>query len=316
MSTNYPGDPLATEAPAAQPAYGVLPIARIPADGEADNVASISQFVKAAFDYMAWLMKPVANVAVWAQPTWGVQTPVNGWRRFTLDHFGFQSWGIQSIREIWNTDENVGGASSNGDYAKLTIPWHWVVVGTGGITAGAPNPSAPAQSPHFRTQLLSVSAGNGESTELRTPNSIAIFDTGNTISMEWAANIDAIGANNITWLAGLNGTAFFRKKSTDTNWQCVTNNGTETVVDSGYTPTANVFDRFRVVWSGSAVDDSGASRVLFFINGSLKANIITTLPIGVPASAQFNGTQTAASVARRMSIGPAWVTTNDGPLSF
>lgn len=322
MSTSYPGNPTATEAPAAQPSPGVLPIGVIPADGEAANVASITQSFKVLLDYVAWLMKPLAKAAQWALPTWQVQTP-NGFNRWTLDHAGFQSWGIQSIRETWNTSELVGGSTSNGDFTKLTVPWHWSVVGTQSIQITSPI-TATGQSPHFKSLWLSVDSFNGASASVGIPQMMATYDTGNTISMEWAACMDAIGANNITWITGLRDGAppsttrgaYFRKLSTDTNWQCVCNDGAaETVVDSGYTPTANAFDRFKIVWSGSAVDDSAASRVLFYINGSLKANITANLPT-FQATAHFIGTQTAASVVRRLSIGPVWLTANDGPLSW
>ncbi len=56
MSTNYTGNPIAVEAPAAAPTGGVYPIVVIPADGDALNAASVAQAYKCLADYMAYQM--------------------------------------------------------------------------------------------------------------------------------------------------------------------------------------------------------------------------------------------------------------------
>jgi hypothetical protein len=55
MPTDYPGDPTATQAPSVAPAFGAVPTVRLPNDGEAGNVASIWQAIKAGADWIAFL---------------------------------------------------------------------------------------------------------------------------------------------------------------------------------------------------------------------------------------------------------------------
>jgi hypothetical protein len=55
MATNYTGSPTATQAPSAAPGPNVAPIVVIPADGEAANVASITQDFKVNADFIAFL---------------------------------------------------------------------------------------------------------------------------------------------------------------------------------------------------------------------------------------------------------------------
>ncbi len=54
MATSYTGDPTATRAPASAPSNGVAPIVVIPSDGDALNVASITQEIKVLADYVAY----------------------------------------------------------------------------------------------------------------------------------------------------------------------------------------------------------------------------------------------------------------------
>jgi hypothetical protein len=62
MSTDYTGDPTATQAPAAAPAVNQSLIVRLPVDGESATSASIYQAHKSAADYITWLMKEVADL--------------------------------------------------------------------------------------------------------------------------------------------------------------------------------------------------------------------------------------------------------------
>lgn len=55
MSSNYTGNPTATQAPGPQPAVQLLPVASLPADGDALSAASIAQAHKEAMDWIAFL---------------------------------------------------------------------------------------------------------------------------------------------------------------------------------------------------------------------------------------------------------------------
>lgn len=57
MPTPYTADPAATEAPAAPPAFGVLPIVNLPADSDPPNGATYEQAYKVLADYVGFLMK-------------------------------------------------------------------------------------------------------------------------------------------------------------------------------------------------------------------------------------------------------------------
>jgi len=54
MPSDYTSSPSATQAPSPTPAQDALPIARLPVDGEAANVASITQIVKMLADGLGW----------------------------------------------------------------------------------------------------------------------------------------------------------------------------------------------------------------------------------------------------------------------
>lgn len=57
MSTNYTGNPTATESPAAQPSPGIPPIVVIPADGDSVSAASVAQGYKVLADYMSYVQR-------------------------------------------------------------------------------------------------------------------------------------------------------------------------------------------------------------------------------------------------------------------
>jgi len=319
MPTTYTGNPTATQAPGPQPRAGQLPAASLPVDGEAANAASIAQAHKEAMDYIAWLCRPTARSTQWTEATWKVGAP-NGVNRFSIDHQGFPAWGQLTIRENWLTDESVGGSTSSGRFARLSVPWGWGVIGTSTILTKPPS-STTGQSLAFPTIWLPTDGTSGSTVSLQLNSNCPCFaDTNNTIVMEWAACMDTTGANAVTWQMGLlsntnTAKAMIQKANGDSNWQCITSDGTSTsTVDSGAAPGANIFQRFKIVYSGAAGDDSGVARCLFFIDGSLVANITTTLP-ATGLEPLFTGVMTSSTSARRLSVGPCWVTQNYGLLS-
>ena len=60
MSSNYSGNPTATQAPSPQPAQGITPIAQLPSDGDSLNAASVAQAFKMLTDLGAYLTKNAA----------------------------------------------------------------------------------------------------------------------------------------------------------------------------------------------------------------------------------------------------------------
>lgn len=90
------------------------------------------------------------------------------------------------------------------------------------------------------------------------------------------AALSNVGANDVTAqisiqnLTGANfGGAMFKKASTDTNWQCVTNDGAaSTTTDSGVPPVANTFQRFEI-------RAYGVTRVEFYIDNVIVATNTT-----------------------------------------
>lgn len=95
---------------------------------------------------------------------------------------------------------------------------------------------------------------------------------------EWAAAISAVGTNDVTVRMGSSNAAlsaanpggwYFQKASTDTNWQCVTNDGAaSTTTNSTVPPVANTAQQFRIEYYGSGTV-LGALTVKFYINNAL-----------------------------------------------
>ena len=137
-----------------------------------------------------------------------------------------------------------------------------------------------------------------------------------TIALEFDANLFDTATNNALFLyvmglvsnlsnlpsAASNG-AWFGKTTAGPNWVCVTHDGaTSTIVDS--TVAADTaWHRFRIVYSGATADDSGVGRVLFFIDGVLRANITTTLPTTAGYAAPYFATE--RSVLGASAVDPA-----------
>src|SRR5262245_1392722 len=72
MPSNYTSDPTATQSPSSAPGQDVLPIARLPVDGDPANVASIYQTLKMLTDGLGWtwahgVFKDIARTitAIW-----------------------------------------------------------------------------------------------------------------------------------------------------------------------------------------------------------------------------------------------------------
>jgi hypothetical protein len=100
LSTDYDGLATATQAPSVPPTPGVVPTVSIPADGEALNVASITQAFKTLADFEAWLMSPRAKVSAWADPIFRYRSALLHTRSY-IDHLGFISGRVVQWDEDW-----------------------------------------------------------------------------------------------------------------------------------------------------------------------------------------------------------------------
>ena len=65
MSSNYTGNPTATQAPGAQPAEGVYPTLALPTDGDPNAASTFTQSFKECADYIAWLMSYAGLNRLW-----------------------------------------------------------------------------------------------------------------------------------------------------------------------------------------------------------------------------------------------------------
>lgn len=176
----------------------------------------------------------------------------------------------------------IHGAMCNRGSAIGQISSGYEILGSPSTTDVAPTSSTP----------IGVNyACSGSDAVLSLCDSGAVGTTGISLgSLVWAGCtfIPAVTTNGRYWLAATNingGTSglstntpttiplvgFRYVVGTDTDWQCVTGNGSSlTVVSSGVAPDTSNPHVFQIVPSGSSVE--------FYIDGTLVATISTTLP--------------------------------------
>jgi hypothetical protein len=295
MSTTYPGDPAATEAPSVPPTPGVVPSVVIPADGEALNAASITQALKALADFAAWQMSPRAKASDWA-------VPIQLWRTgglkqaFGIDHLGYPFGRLNHWRQNW--ESNLWTVTGNNPVASYPASgvtdsgWKFSSFknagGAGQVTIQDPSAQFPGS--RFVRIQAADSAGDYSAVVRTAP---CRFNANVLLAMEWEAK--PFAAANYAWAMGFNGLstfiagghgpiAQFYNLAGSGNWRCHTDDGTTlTNADSGVAFSAVNTIRFRIEYHGASVDEAGTERVLFFINGALVANVTATMP-SVPAT--------------------------------
>lgn len=315
MSTTYPGDPTATEAPSVKPTPGVVPSVVIPADGEALNIASITQALKVLADFEAWLMSPRSKTADWAIPM-QLWRSAQLHRRFGIDHLGLPMGRLQLWQQNWEGDEFVTAAgavlTSN---ARSDTGWrfHALQQGAGSSAVGIQDPGT-AGFPQTRFAILFTGNTAGDYSVIEK-SAACRFGNDVTFAMEWEhvffslpAYTYAMGFNDrASFVAGGHAAiAQFYGVGAVGNWRCQTDNGTTlTDVDSGVALALGTRARFRIEYHGSILDDSGVERVLFFINGVLVANITTTMPslAASTLATPFFGQLNSGGVTGVMQIG-------------
>lgn len=323
MATNYTGNQGSTQAPSGPPAPDANPIVSLAADGDPLNAASIAQGFKVAMDWLAWLTKPRAIASQWAQAI-RIFRSAAGHQRFGVDHLGFPAGRITHWRENWQLTE---GATASGGVpvTAVSVATGWTykslaLAGGSGLAIGGASPGTAAGFlPWRRLQLSTADSAGDYSYAVKGPQ--GLFGADACFSMEWDFVSDTLNSREITM--GFNNTlsptgtgpiAQFYNLGGSGNWRCHTNDGTAlTDTDSGVAITASR-TRFRVEYHGVNVDDAGVERVLFFIDGVLRATNTTNLP-SVPALPSctpffYQGNASGTGSPRTMSISPITFSAN------
>jgi hypothetical protein len=287
MPTDYPGDPAATEAPSVPPTPGVVPTVRIPNDGEARNVASITQALKVLADFTAWQMSPRAKASDWAVALQLWQS-ARLHKRFGIDHLGYPMGQIQRWQQDWQvslTQAGDGISDTTEDGWSFTV--HKTGAGTGQVSTFIPSSTWPA-SRFVRTEAANSAGDYSVAGKI----SNCLFHADVAVAMEWAAQIPSLqnyaygmGFNTSgTFAAGGHGPiAQFFNSGGSGNWRCHTDDGTTLNDQDSGVPIDTAKHRFRIEYHGANVDDASTQRVLFFIDGALVGNLTANMP-SVPAS--------------------------------
>lgn len=206
-----------------------------------------------------------------------------GSNRFLISHNGFVGSTNNLLREEWKLPISfigVGGTITNNPIWFLSVAGSPTGISTQPPTATVPGTYLVVSTQNVNANKLVVSS-NGQ--WMHPGCTFASWELRADFSM------DAIGNNGMTHWFGFSGSkdasapasgyAWFKKATTDTNWQCQTNNGaTTTNVDSGVVPTIDgTMQRLRIEHHGSA-SPFGAVTTRFFINDVLVATSTTNLP--------------------------------------
>jgi len=292
MATNYTGDPTAAQTPSGAPIPDTAPIVVIPADGEAENAASITQLAKVPADWIAWLMKPRARASQWAEP---IHLYRDGGlrKRFGIDHLGFPMGKLQVWQENWGTQIFVIGAGSLQLSAFSDQGWQFgskKAAGSGAVQVQFPD----ATWPHSR--YVEIDAGNSAG-DYSFAQRVApcMFHADVVLAMEWDMKLPATPNYDIAmgfggqsdFATGAHGAhAWFYNAGGSGNWRCQTDDGTALNDQDSGVAIGTSKTRFRIEYHGVNVDEAGAERVLFFINGTLVKNLTANMPSAAsPATA-------------------------------
>lgn len=288
MSTTYPGNPTATEAPSVPPTPGVVPSVVVPADGEPLNVASISQALKVLADFQAWQMSPRAKASDWAVPEQLWRSAALH-RRFGIDHLGFPMGQIQRWEQNWEglVLEQIGVGTSG----VTEGGWQSTVVKAGAGSGNVTHLSPAAAVPAFRHLLFQAGSSAGDRSLVNKLPS-CLFHADVALAMEWSATIPSL--QNYSYGMGFNTEsvyasgghgpiAQFYSLAGSGNWRCHTDDGTTLDDQDSLIAVDTARHRFRIEYHGANVDDAATQRVLFFIDGAMVKNMVTRMP-SVPAT--------------------------------
>jgi hypothetical protein len=315
MSTDFTGDPADASAPDAAPTPENFPIVRSPSDGDILNAASVLQRAKALANHVAFLKKPIARVSQWAENL-RTYRDGRGRRRFKIDHFGMDHGALYGWAEQWFPSQpfTMSGPDTS------TAAGNWLVNLENSNTLiesqnpGVANPFNKSDISRA-LQLVLDGTGAGNKGWLRFAYPTSLFNTNALARL--TLDFAPLNVTGTDWRLGFmmssqaidaitRGVFFKRPDAGGANWHCITvDGGAPTDTDSGVAGTADVAHVFEIYLVGSAVGDDSTNRALFFIDGDLKANHTTALPLTAStntASPMFGGVTTGGGAAATRAL--------------
>lgn len=141
------------------------------------------------------------------------------------------------------------------------------------------------------------------------------------VATEWATVLSVIGTNNVTYREGMSNAEltsgatdpahpkgwYFEKLSTDTNWQCVTDDGTTTTrTSSAVPPVASTAQMMRIEYYGSGTS-LGALTVKFYIDNTRVCTNTTNVYNTASVFFNYGANPTAAAASQNMAVGPVTI---------
>lgn len=264
----------------------------------------------------AAIFKGTAVTTTNSPPSLTTWVDSSGTARAGVDAMGMQTLGSEfEFREhwCWTTTVGTGNPITNSNGV-----WNYSNTNGGGAGSGFAVTSGVAF-----TCSLAISTGTALNAvgNVTGPGLNAAAFTNLYAVHEWYASISSVGANTVTYSMGVtNGTLvsaahpagwYFSKATGDTNWQCNTDDGTNTSgpTNTNVAPTASVFQSFRIEFYGSGtpvgVANSNAPVAKFYINGALvctkTANVYAASSVFVQFATKVT---TGLGAAQTMKIGP------------
>jgi hypothetical protein len=231
---------------------------------------------------------------------------------YGIDAYGFQSLGsVVEIRENWLMGQTLSASQTNavftGGVWKYTSSANATgFTNTSGFATGSPLGSG-----------ISVGSGTASGNFTLVTSVASIFTAAQLNNLyaiaEFPAVLSAVGANNYTARVGFSannlssahpGGYYFSKASTDTNWQCVCDDGTTTnSSDSGVAPVAGTVQILRIEYYGSGTV-FGQRTVVFKINGAIVKTLTTNVYNGGVVFFQIYATATNTISQQSIGVGP------------
>ena len=184
MSTNYTGNPTATQAPSPIPGAQAFPIAVLPADGDADNAASVAQAFKVLADNIAFLTLPRSA---------GGQVPIMPYKnallqtRFFVDAFGFPNGQIQQFCEMWDdVNLTLKTVAANGPWSGR---WNYSIfdANSGPILVNAPSTLAGSagQNGFSRSVMLATNATSATNCAAVQSSPLIVNRSDHSVNIGW-----------------------------------------------------------------------------------------------------------------------------------
>lgn len=323
MSTTYTGSPTTPEAPASAPDSITPPILTLPADGDALNAASIAQLAKCLANEVAFerLIRATGGDAS--------GRPIKEWLnellnvRAFIDHNGFPAGKYIGWNEYWDACElATKNTISNGNWGGR---WAYSLDGSVSGVVGAVDYTTPTfDCPTSAAELVTPATGTAAAAHVeakRFPiylnaDTDAVFEWDFTPalitpgSVEVSMGLAALRqlATTTTWSAGAHGGAALVLRTGDTHWQCYSCNvasGTPVYTDTGLAANATTRFRARIEVKGANAASGAAAHVMFWLMGSLKADITLDISNGLSGQALLPFFRVnATATTQTLLIGP------------